>query len=516
MRLSIKALLSQQTSVRLNLSSNLVSRVLSALVSMACIPIYVRSLGASGYGVIGIWFTLEALANLLDLGLSPTMTRELASTARSSEEAQNVRDLVRTIEVICWTVGLFIGAAIVLGAPIIATHWLQSSQISAGELRVSVQLIGVLILCRWPLTFYASGLRGLERQVALSWIDFVFVVVRSLGAVGVLVFISPTIFAFLVWQIAIGIVNTGTVAASLWWALPKGPVPRFRPTRLKRVWKFAGGVAANALVAMVLTDLDKLVVSGLVSLEDFGYYTLASRIAGTLLMASSSVFPAVYPALVRFASEHNQARFAELYHRGSQMMSLLVFPAGITAAVFAKPLIFAWTGSEQVADNTALIAALLIFGNAFSCTTALAYGALLAYGWTGLSFWINLFYLPVTTVLLVILTKRFGGEGAAAVWVLITASYFATVIPLMHRKILRNQARKWYVNDVGIPLAACSLTAWLLTAVLGPTTTRIGAILLVVSAGLIVGAIGLLATPLVRNQLRDLWVQNRLSLVKFK
>src|ERR1700722_5792725 len=142
---SIKTLLSRQTSVRLNLASNLTSRILAAVVNLACIPIYIRVLGVSGYGVIGIWLTLEALANLLDLGLSPTMMRELASTARRGEEAQYQRDLVRTIEVICWTIGLLIGAIIVFGAPLIATHWLDNSQLSERELRTSVQLIGVLI-----------------------------------------------------------------------------------------------------------------------------------------------------------------------------------------------------------------------------------------------------------------------------------------------------------------------------------------------------------------------------------
>jgi O-antigen/teichoic acid export membrane protein len=511
MRIWIKTLLSRQTSVRLNLSSNLISRVLAAVINLGCIPIYIRVLGVSGYGIIGIWFTLEAITNLLDLGFSPTMTRELASTARRGEETQYVRDLVRTIEIICWAVGLLIGTIIVLGAPLIATHWVQSSQLSADELRASVQLIGLLVLCRWPLTFYASCLRGLERQFALSWIDFVLVVVRSLGAVGVLVFISPTIFAFLLWQIAMGIANTGAVAVSLWWALPKGNVPRFRPKLLIRIWKFAGGVAAIALVSMLLTDLDKLVVSGLVSLETFGYYTLASRIAGTLLMASTSVFPAVYPALVRFAMEQNEVRFAELYHRGSQTMSLLVFPAAITAAVFAKPLMFAWTGSEQIANNTAPIAALLMIGNAFICTAALPYAAQLAHGWTGLSFWTNLAYLPVTTVLLVILTKRFGGEGAAAVWLLITTSYFVTQIPIMYRKILRYQAWRWYVNDVGIPLFSCGLTAMLLATIMEPATTRVGGAAVVAMAGLLVGAVGLLATPLVRDQLWDIWLRHRIA-----
>ena len=86
------------------------------------------------------------------------MTRALASTARNTEETQNLRDLVRTIEVICWTIGLLIGAAIVLGAPLIATHWLQSSQLSAGESAIFCAIdwgpyplsLALNFLCEWP------------------------------------------------------------------------------------------------------------------------------------------------------------------------------------------------------------------------------------------------------------------------------------------------------------------------------------------------------------------------------
>jgi O-antigen/teichoic acid export membrane protein len=510
MQPSVKELLLRQTSVRLNLSANLISKFLSVAVSFACVPVYIHVLGVAGYGIIGIWTTLETLATLLDLGLSPAMTRELAAGARRTEDAQDVRDLVRTVEVVYWTFGISIGAIIALGAPLIATHWLQSSQVSPADLRTLVQLIGLLILCRWPLSFYSSSLSGLERQVLLSWMGFVFALLRSVGAVVVLVFVSPTIWAFLFWQIAINLANTVSVAAALWLSLPWGRrAPRFRPKMLTRFWKFAGGVTGVALVSMLLTDLDKLVVSGMGSLEDFGYYTLASRLAGTLYLASSSVFTAVYPAFVRLAAAQDEAKLAELYHKGAQIMSLLVFPGAITAGFFAKPLIFAWTGNELVADNTAPIAALLIIGTALHCAGLLPYAAQLAHGWTSLAFWTNLAYVPITTVLLFALTKQFGGVGAAGVWLLIAASYFLTQIPLMHRKILRHQARRWYINDVGIPLVSCGLAAWLLAVAVGPATTRIGAVLTVALVGLLVGTVGLLATPLVRDQLSDLWVHYR-------
>jgi O-antigen/teichoic acid export membrane protein len=509
MQLSIKALLSGQTSVRLNLSANLVSKILGTVVSLAVVPTYIRVLGVAGYGVIGIWATLETLTKLFDLGISPTMTRELAVGVRRTEETQHVRDLVRTLEVIFWTLGVLIGAAMVLGAPLIATRWLRSSQLSAGQLCASLQLIGILIFCRWPQSFYASGLTGLERQVLQSWMEFFLTIVRSVGAVVVLVFVSPTIFAFLVWQIAINVVGTALGAAALWWSLPAGRAPRFRPNLLTQVWRFAGGVTAIALVSMLLNDLDKLVVSGFVSLEDFGYYTLASRMAGMLYLIASSIFAAVYPAFVRLATEQNEVRLAEFYHRSAQTLSLLIFPTAITAAFFANPLIFAWTGNPQIADHAAVIAALLIIGTAFHCTEFLPYAAQLAHRWTSLAFWINLAYVPVTTALLVMFTRKFGGVGAAIVWLLIATSYYATQIPLMHRKILKFQAQQWYVHDVGIPLIACSLTAGLLAATLEPVTTRFGAVLTVIVAGLLVGVAGLLASPRVRIELHAQWLQFR-------
>src|SRR5712664_2568415 len=63
-RRSLRMRLWEQTSVRQNLSSNLVTKALSALVSLACVPIYLRVLGVSGYGLIGVWTMLESLANL--------------------------------------------------------------------------------------------------------------------------------------------------------------------------------------------------------------------------------------------------------------------------------------------------------------------------------------------------------------------------------------------------------------------------------------------------------------------
>lgn len=505
MKKSPMSMLQRRTSISVNLSANLVGKILGAVVGLACIPVFINILGIEGYGVVGVWMTLEALATLLDLGLSPALTRELARTGQHLEQAQRARDLVRTLEVFYGLMGVLIGLVVVLGAPLIANHWLKSTKLSPAELVQSIQLIGVLVFCRWPISFYSSGLNGLERQVLLSWITLVSALARNLGAIVVLVYVSPTVFAFLSWQIAVNILNVAALGGVLWWCLPTSGPARIRPRLLNDVWRFAGGVAAIALVSVLLTDLDKIVVSGLVSLDDFGYYTLASRMAATLYVVSSSVFSAVYPALVRLAAEGDEQKFAELYHFSAQWMSLVVFPPAITAAFFAKTLIFAWTGNGLIADKTALVAGLLIVGTAFHCNGYIPFAAQLAYGWTSLAFWTNVLYVPVTATLLVVLAKHYGAVGAAIVWVLITTSYMVTQIPLMHRRILRGEARQWYFRDVGIPFAACSGVGWLLASYLSVTPSRIGAVATIAFVGTVVGVAALLATPLARTQGWRLW-----------
>ena len=357
----------KRSSVRHNLLANLGGKGLSLLISLACVPVYIRVLGIAGYGLIGIWMTLENVANLIDLGLSPTITREMAACSTRADGAQEARDLVRTLEVGYWAIGVAIGGVVISCASPIASHWLRSSQLSPQTLRSAIVLIGVLILCRWPVTFYCGGLTGLERQVLLSGVGTTYAYLRSLGSVFILLFVSPTIFAFFVFQIAINLVQTVVLTILLWRCLPPGQTPRFRPELVRRIWRFAGGISASTLVWLLVSELDKFVVSAMLPLESFGCYMLGSRIAACLGVVSSPLFTAFFPAFSREVASGNERKLADLYHRGSQLTSVLVLPAALIVIFFAKPLIFAWTGKESVADRTALIAALLTAGSAFTC-----------------------------------------------------------------------------------------------------------------------------------------------------
>jgi O-antigen/teichoic acid export membrane protein len=501
MRFSLKTKLDsvRATSVRHNVLANLGGQGLSAIVSLLCVPIYLRILGIGGYGLLGIWMTIETLASLLDFGLSPTMTRELATYAAQPAHGNEARDFVRTLETGYWCLALIIGLAIMSAAPLISRHWIHSSELSPAAISTALKLIGVLIACRWPLSFYAGGINGLERQVLLAWITTGAALVRSLGGVAVLLWIASSVTAFFAWQIAVNLALSLALMTVLWRCLPGSGAGRFSFTHLRRVGRFAGGTAGIAIVSMALSDLDKLVVSKKLPLEIFGYYSLGWRVAGTLYMVSSAIYQAIFPALARLA-EGRDTRLAAVYHRGCQLMAILVIPAAATVVFFGRELIFAWTGSAAVAAKTYPLAALMTAGTALQCLATVPFALQLSAGWTTLAFYSNLCAMCVSVPALLILTNRFGAIGAASVWLLVNFSYLFTQVPITHYRLLRGEQLRWYMHDTFAPLAAAVIAAAAASLAFPATETRFAIIMSVACAYFIGAVAAALATPVAREQ----------------
>ena len=182
-----------------NLLAGLTNSVWSALISLAVVPLYLKYLGIEAYGLIGFFATTQALLQLLDMGLTPTINREVARCSAAGN-MRDARNLLHTLAVVYWVTAVVIALLIFTSAPLIASHWLQSSRISQDALINALMLMGLVIACRWPTGLYQGALMGMQRLTVSSKINIVMITFGNLGAVGVLAWISPTIQAFFIWQ----------------------------------------------------------------------------------------------------------------------------------------------------------------------------------------------------------------------------------------------------------------------------------------------------------------------------
>src|SRR4051812_47258251 len=77
-RIAPPSRLSPRMSVQRNVLANLVAGGWMGLLGLAMLPVYMHYLGVEAYGLIGFFATLQAWFLMLDLGLSPTLNREMA------------------------------------------------------------------------------------------------------------------------------------------------------------------------------------------------------------------------------------------------------------------------------------------------------------------------------------------------------------------------------------------------------------------------------------------------------
>jgi O-antigen/teichoic acid export membrane protein len=361
--------------------------------------------------------------------------------------------------------------------------------------------MGVAAALQFPFALYGGGLLGLQRQVQYNVALTAVAVVRSLGAALVLLLVSPTILAFFWWQVAVSAGQTIVGARLLWTSLPPGARrARVEWSQLRGVWRAAAAPGPTAAIGAARAQLDKIVLSRWLPLDQFGHYALAGVLGGSVYFLATPLYMAYLPKLSEIV-EHDVEKLSQTYHEACQLVSAIVIPAAAVAAVFAEEIIFVWTGNAGVAAGSAGAATLLVIGYALAALNGLPYTLQLASGWTALAFRISVATLIAAGPLVVGGTIVAGAPGAAFAWLVINGVYTIALVHGMHRRLLVGEAARWYLVDVGGPALACAIVAIAAHYVM-PSGLPRGALLAYVSAvSAVVLGVATAATPLPRRAL---------------
>jgi O-antigen/teichoic acid export membrane protein len=489
-----------------NIVANFGGKASIAAIGILFPPILARLLGIEAYGLVGIYTSLGAGLSVLDLGLTATLTREMArlSDVGTEDAGREMRNMIRTFELVFWLIGFCVGGIVYLGAPLVSAYWIHARTLSPDVVTGSVRLIGLLLALQWPWGMYNGGLLGLQRQVSANIIQATGMALRLGGGAVVVWMISPTTNAFFLWQACAAGAQTIVTAVVLSRSLPRTRVRGvFRRAVLVANWRFSAGMAATMLLGIVLTQADKIVVSKFLSLEAFGYYTLAWTVGSGLALLIGPVFVAVFPRLSQLARQENMPEITRLYHDSCQLVSIAILPAAAVLSLFSREVIWAWTGDPATVAAIRWVIVPISVGTALNGLMNIPYALQFAFGWTRLAVWANAVGVVVIVPLTILLAKMLGTVGAAAGWALLNAGYVVFVVYAMHRRLLKTEQRKWYVVDVALPLCG-SLAATLPIRVLFGSPMGRGGSLALVSVASIVALLGAaVASPIVRNQGRE-------------
>ena len=489
-------------SLKKNLIANCLGQGWRALMGLAFIPLYIRYLGIEAYGLIGIFAILQAWLGLLDLGMRPALTREMARFAGGAHNAQSIRDLLRSVEVIVFAIAGGLALGVLTASGWLASNWLGVNNLPAETVAQAFAIMGLVIALQFIENIYVSSIVGMQQQVRQNVVASLMATAQGVGAIAVLAWVSPTIKAFFIWQGIISLVTVALLANLVYRALPAAPrQARFSMKNLIGIRRFAVGTTVVTILALLLTQTDKILLSRLLPLESFAHYTLASVVAGGLYMLAIPISTAYYPRFTELVTRGDEPALRVAYHQSAQFMTVLMGSAAVVLMVFGDRVLLLWTADPVLTNQTAPLMVVLTLGNLINGLLWIPYQMQIAHGWTALTIQVYSVAVAVLVPAIALVAPIYGGVGTAWVWVTINVGYLVFAIYFMHQRLLPTEKWRWYRQDTFIPLVVAVLAAEVCRWAMPDNVGWLGELGILITSSCCVLIAAAFAAPLVRHQL---------------
>jgi len=347
---------------------------------------------------------------------------------------------------------------------------------------------------------YRGAILGLQKQVLFNSVNAFMATLRGGGAVLVLMFIQPTIQAYFIWQ---GIVSFFTVAAFIkitYSSLAEtGQRGRFSRRELQKVWQFASGVVLTTFLAMALTQIDKIILSKILPLEEFGNYSLVATIAGVLIVLVGPIIQAHYPKIAELHSKDDIESLKAVFHRGAQLSTSISATAACVLFFFGDRIVSIWTGDPEMGSSVFTLLRLMTIGTFLNSLMQLPHILQLAYGWSGFTAKVNTIAVIFLVPTILLITPKYGPVGAAWVWIALNFGYVFIATHFMFRKILTREKWAWFIGDLLKPF----VSALILVIIFRISKPEFASRFLEFAYFIFVGAISLLASLVFSSEIRS-------------
>jgi O-antigen/teichoic acid export membrane protein len=329
-------------------------------------------------------------------------------------------------------------------------------------------LIVTFSMLRWAASLYRSGIMGLERQVFANAVTTAATTVRLLVPIPLLAAWPDVRLIFATWAL-VALLEMALFRASLGGEFDaRLPLRGFSSEALKSRARFAGGIFFLALVGLAVTQMDKLLLSRMLPLAEYGYYSLVVVIANGVLTLAMPVAQAFQPRMTLAAAQQDDPALRAVVHAFTALMVLAVITPAIVIAAFPKRLLFAWTGDFAAAGAGGDYLGWYVLGAAMAGPTSIAYLIQFAHGRIRLHMIVNLVFALVLIPAIWLAAAADGARGAAIAWFVMNATLLVIYCPAILARLLPGETARW-LAELALPASAATLAAIVARTAFGDT-----------------------------------------------
>lgn len=447
-----------------NVLANFAGKFWSIISNFVFIPIYIKLIGFESYSIISFVIMIAGVMTILDSGLTATLSREFARKDNKYKEKLNT---FITLQSFFFLIVLLCIGIIFISSNFLAREWINVKSYQNDEVSVFIKIISFEIGFQLLLRFYIGGLLGLEKQVEANLFQVFWGIARNLLVIPVLYFF-PDLKVFFIWQACSTFIFTVFIKFALEKKLFKRRVFSFKihfeRMIISKIYGFAAGMMLISVVAALNTQMDKITISKLLSIENLGYYTLAVSLAQSLLMIVNPISTALLPRFTSYYSISDNEQSRNLFNKSSLLISIFVFTVMVIVSFFSKTIIFIWTGDYNVVLKTNEVIPVVMLAYAMLSLQVLPFNIAISNGYTRLNNILGIISLIITIPGYYIAIKDYGYQGAASVFCGIQVVTTFTYIYFINKKFIGNNFLKEIVlKQIIFPLSFITVAVYLIS-----------------------------------------------------
>ena len=444
-----------------NTLANIISRVWGFISTFIFVPFYIQLLGEDEYGIVSFFIILQALTNVLGLGLSNTLRRSFATEDISFSARNTKYKLFRSVEVIYALIGFFIIVLSLFFSEDVATNFLKSENVNTSMASNVVILMTVSISVQMIAYLIHGCILGLGFQVAANIYSIIWSLVKSIGSL-VTLYLWRDIQIFYFWHIITDITYLFFIRIYLIRKLKQEDkmiwsINDF--SLLRSIWRYALGLSFISVVSIITKQFDKLIISNKLSLTELGAYNTVYTLGNIPQIFVSAIGLAVFTHFTNLYSSGKIESLNNDFNNYFKSSAIFIVSTSSFIAMFSKELILVWTKSEIYGELLTGVSFYVILGSMFLALQEIPYSYLLSRGITKVNRRMSILSLPFILIGSFVFVDLYGLIGAAITYCTLMMIQTFIYINYTCKKYIFSDSFLWVNKNLSLPLILSLLFA---------------------------------------------------------
>jgi O-antigen/teichoic acid export membrane protein len=200
------------------------------------------------------------------------------------------------------------------------------------------------------------------------------------------------------------------------------------------------------------TQVDKIVLSKILGVTEFGVYSISTSVASLLLFLSYPIVNTFYPKFCEIKATSDISSYNTYFHNGSQFVGIIVSSVFSFLFFFNVPILNLWGLENNVIVEVSKILNFLLLGFLLSAFTLVPYQVLIANGHFKFILFLNVLFAVLCPIAYYSTFTYFGLLGFTICFALVNLLYLFFLFFFTSDFVLRNERFLWVKKDFIIVL----------------------------------------------------------------